>query len=121
MVASISASLHVFAALLAQHPLFPRLKQEDDAGPQLPVTGYLCARHLHPKLIKSQVQVLEGRLWSATHRQGTSPGPVSCDWEGGKGDANMDQGPFSVGRRKLVLREKESLEAEKMPPIKLLI
>ena len=34
---------------------------------------------------------------------------------------NMDQGLFSIWRRKLVLREKESWEVEKMPCIKLLM
>lgn len=34
---------------------------------------------------------------------------------------NMGQGPFSIWGRKLILREKESLEVEKMACVKLLM
>lgn len=115
MAASNSASLHVFATLLPQRPHFPCLKQED--APQLPVTGYLCAGHLHPKFIESQV--LEGRLWSAMHGPGAGPG-FSWLWLGRR-CGWYKHGLFSIGKKKWVLREKEPLETGKRSPVKQLI
>lgn len=79
VTAWVSASLHMFPALLPTHASCPCLTQEDAAAPRLPVARSPLAGHLHPQAIfESQLQVLKGRLWSAKHRQGGS-----CDWEEG--------------------------------------